>query len=141
MNTPANGPISEYGRYSRVNAAAAAAGLVNVSALKNTYVPIPAVTMPSPVCEISRVANSRRKFCSPSTMRRSVTKADPVSQPNGHRWPEPGPARRSGGLDTPPPYGPIGAPASRSAAGALVTDDLGGWRAIYAREPPRSLKN
>src|SRR5258708_8886314 len=80
MNTPANGPISEYGRYRTVSAAAAAVGLVNVSALKNTYVPIPAVRMPSPVCETRRVENSRRKSRSASTTRRSETKADRVIQ-------------------------------------------------------------
>ena len=36
MKTPANGPISEYGRYRTANAAAAAPGLGNVVALKNT---------------------------------------------------------------------------------------------------------
>ena len=36
MRTPANGPISEYGRYRTANAAAPAAGLGNVVALKNT---------------------------------------------------------------------------------------------------------
>ena len=36
MSTPANGPMSEYGRYSTVNAAAAADGLGNELALKNT---------------------------------------------------------------------------------------------------------
>src|SRR5215813_6835603 len=64
-----------------MSAEAAAVGLVNVVALKNTYVPIAAVTMPSPVCEISRVQNSRRKFRSASTVRRSETNADRVIQP------------------------------------------------------------
>jgi hypothetical protein len=36
MNTPANGPISEYGRYSTAKAAAAAPGLGKLVALKNT---------------------------------------------------------------------------------------------------------
>jgi len=36
MNTPANGPISEYGRYRTVKAAAPAVGLGNVEALKKT---------------------------------------------------------------------------------------------------------
>src|SRR5215470_11781566 len=81
MNTPANGPISEYGRYKTVSAEAAAVGLVNVVALKNTYVPMAAVTIPSPVCDISRVQNSRLKFCSASTVRRSETNADRVIQP------------------------------------------------------------
>ncbi len=44
-----------------MNAAAPAAGLGNVDALKNTYVPTPAVMMPSPVWDTSRVANNRRK--------------------------------------------------------------------------------
>src|SRR5580692_7473761 len=113
MNTPANGPISEYGRYSTVNAAAAAAGLVNVSALKNTYVPIPAVMMPSPVWEISRTVNSRRKFRSASTMRRSETKADRVSQPNGLLRPRPGP--RSACWDTPSAYGARVSPGDTGA--------------------------
>src|SRR5215831_20763334 len=56
MNTPANGPISEYGRYKTVKAAAAAPGLGKLVALKNTYAPSPAVNMPSPACEISLVA-------------------------------------------------------------------------------------
>src|SRR5580658_4131353 len=71
MNTPANGPTSEYGRYRTVNAAAPAAGLGNEDALKNTYVPTPAVMMPSPACEVSRVANSRRNHGSARTVRRS----------------------------------------------------------------------
>ncbi len=74
MNTPANGPISEYGKYKTVNADAAAAGLGNVVALKNTYVPTPAVTMPSPAWEVSRTANSRRKSRSARTPRRSASK-------------------------------------------------------------------
>src|SRR5215472_10247112 len=61
MKTPANGPISEYGRYSDANAAAPCAGFGYVVALKNTYVPSPAVNTPSPACEISRVAKSLRK--------------------------------------------------------------------------------
>ena len=44
-----------------MKAAAPAAGLGNVSALKKTYVPTPAVMMPSPACETSRVVNRRRK--------------------------------------------------------------------------------
>ena len=72
MNTPANGPMSEYGRYNTVNATAAADGLGNVLALKNTYVPTPAVTTPSPAWEISRTVNSRRKSRSASTLRRSA---------------------------------------------------------------------
>src|SRR5579872_4597512 len=76
MSTPANGPITEYGRYNTVKAAAAAAGFGNEVALKNTYVPTPAVTMPSPACEISRVANSLRNPCSARTVRRSDTKAE-----------------------------------------------------------------
>ena len=36
MNTPANGPTTEYGRYSTANAPAPAAGLGNDEALKNT---------------------------------------------------------------------------------------------------------
>jgi len=36
MNTPANGPISEYGRYKTVKAAAAAPGFGKLVALKNT---------------------------------------------------------------------------------------------------------
>jgi len=36
MSTPANGPMTEYGRYKTVNAAAAADGLGNELALKNT---------------------------------------------------------------------------------------------------------
>ncbi len=74
MRTPANGPTSEYGRYSTAKAAAPAAGLGNVSALKKTYVPTPAVMMPSPPWEISRVANRRRKFRSARTARRSARK-------------------------------------------------------------------
>src|SRR5215470_8469063 len=74
MNTPANGPISEYGRYKTVKAAAAAPGLGKLVALKNTYAPRPAANMPSPVCEISRVANRRRKFRSARTARRSPRK-------------------------------------------------------------------
>src|SRR5215475_4762407 len=74
MNTPANGPISEYGRYKTVKAAAAAPGLGKLVALKNTYAPSPAVNMPSPVCEISLVANRRRKFRSARTARRSLKK-------------------------------------------------------------------
>ena len=57
MNTPANGPTSEYGRYKTAKAAAAAPGSGKVVALKNTYAPSPAVNMPSPACEISLVAN------------------------------------------------------------------------------------
>ena len=86
MNTPANGPISEYGRYKTANAAAAAPGLGKEVALKNTYAPSPAVNMPSPDCEISLVANSRRKFRSAKTVRRSATK----------EWPPAG-GRRQGG--------------------------------------------
>ena len=74
MKTPANGPISEYGRYRTTNAAAPRAGFGNVVALKKTYVPTPAVKMPSPVWEISLVANRRRKFRSASTATRSVQK-------------------------------------------------------------------
>src|SRR5215470_8476618 len=74
MNTPANGPISEYGRYKTVKAAAAAPGLGKLVALKNTYAPSPAVNMPSPACEISLVANRRRKFRSARTARRSPRK-------------------------------------------------------------------
>src|SRR5260370_30032997 len=81
MNTPANGPISEYGRYRPANAAAPRAGFGNVVALKNTYVPTPAVKTRSPVGEISRVENSRRKSRSASTTRRSETNADRVIQP------------------------------------------------------------
>jgi len=44
--------------------------------LKNTYVPTPAVMMPSPVCETSLVANSRRKFRSARTTRRSSKNVD-----------------------------------------------------------------
>ena len=40
--------------------------------LKNTYEPRPAVNTPSPVCEMRRVVNSRRKSRSRSTIRRSV---------------------------------------------------------------------
>ena len=76
MKTPANGPISEYGRYRTVNAAAPAAGLGNVDALKNTYVPTPAVTMPSPACETSLVAKRRRKSRSARTVRRSAMNVD-----------------------------------------------------------------
>ena len=76
MNTPANGPTSEYGRYRTVKAAAPAAGLGNVEALKNTYVPTPAVTMPSPVGDTSRMANSRRKSRSASTVRSSAMNVD-----------------------------------------------------------------
>jgi len=72
MNTPANGPMTEYGRYKTMNAIAAADGLGNVLALKNTYVPTPAVTMPSPAWEISRTENSRRKSRSARTLRRSA---------------------------------------------------------------------
>jgi len=67
MSTPANGPMSEYGRYRTANAVAAAPGLGNELALKNTYVPTPAVTIPSPAWEVSRTANSRRKSRSAST--------------------------------------------------------------------------
>ena len=59
-----------------MNAAAPAAGLGNVDALKNTYVPTPAVMMPSPVCETSLVANRRRKFRSARTVRRSPMNVD-----------------------------------------------------------------
>src|SRR5215475_5323058 len=76
MNTPANGPTSEYGRYKTVKAAAAAPGLGKLVALKNTYAPSPAVNMPSPVCEISLVANRRRKFRSARTARRSPRKEE-----------------------------------------------------------------
>ena len=76
MNTPAKGPISEYGRYRTVNAAAPADGLGNDDALKNTYVPTPAVTMPSPVCETSLVAKRRRKPRSARTVRRSAMNVD-----------------------------------------------------------------
>src|SRR5258708_12927315 len=54
MNTPANGPISEYGRYTTGKAAAPFAGPVNVGPLKNTDVPTPAGKTPSPVSGISR---------------------------------------------------------------------------------------
>jgi len=74
MNTPANGPTSEYGRYRTAKAAAAAPGSGKLVALKNTYAPSPAVNMPSPVCEISLVANRRRKFRSARTARRSPKK-------------------------------------------------------------------
>jgi hypothetical protein len=74
MNTPANGPTSEYGRYKTAKAAAAAPGSGKVVALKNTYAPSPAVNMPSPACEISLVANRRRKFRSARTARRSARK-------------------------------------------------------------------
>jgi hypothetical protein len=47
-----------------------------VVALKNTYLPIAAVNTPSPVCEISLVANSRRKPLSASTTRRSEKNDD-----------------------------------------------------------------
>jgi hypothetical protein len=76
MSTPANGPTSEYGRYRAAKAAAPAAGLGNVEALKNTYVPTPAVMMPSPVCETSRVANSLRKSRSARTTLRSPRNVD-----------------------------------------------------------------
>ena len=72
MNTPANGPTSEYGRYKTAKAAAAAPGSGKVVALKNTYAPSPAVNMPSPACEISLVANRRRKFRSARMARRSA---------------------------------------------------------------------
>ena len=74
MNTPANGPMTEYGRYSTVNAAAAADGLGNELALKKTYVPTPAVTTPSPAWDSSRTENSRRKSRSESTLRRSASR-------------------------------------------------------------------
>jgi len=81
MKTPANGPMTEYGRYKTVNATAAADGLGNVLALKNTYVPTPAVTTPSPVWEISRTVNSRRKFRSASTLRRSARRDARATRP------------------------------------------------------------
>src|SRR5258708_12766923 len=111
MNTPANGPISEYGRYTTVKAAAPFAGLVNVVALKNTYVPTPAVKTPSPVCEISRVDSSRRKSRPASTTRRSETNADRVIQlitpPSAHpprtlSRPHPTPAPPPAPPGTPP---------------------------------------
>src|SRR5258708_18789426 len=74
MNTPANGPISEYGRDTTVKAAAPFAGLVNVGALKNTYVPTPAGKTPSPVREISRGDSSRRESRPASPTRRAATK-------------------------------------------------------------------
>src|SRR4029077_15368464 len=74
MNTPAKGPTSEYGRYKTVKAAAAAPGLGKLVALKNTYAPRPAANMPSPVCEISLVANRRRKFRSARAARRAARK-------------------------------------------------------------------
>src|SRR5260370_6523875 len=76
MNTPANGPTSEYGRYRTANAAAPAAGFGNDDALKNTYVPTPAVMMPSPACEKSLVANRRRKTRPASTPRKAAPTAD-----------------------------------------------------------------
>src|ERR1035437_5760274 len=42
MNTPANGPISEYGRYRTAKAAAAAPRLGDVALLKKTDAPTPA---------------------------------------------------------------------------------------------------
>src|SRR5215467_732444 len=71
MNTPANGPISEYGRYSTAKAAAPEAGFGKFVELKKTKPPRTAVNRPSPVCEISRVENSFRKSCSAHTTRRS----------------------------------------------------------------------
>src|ERR1700729_1995462 len=135
MSTPANGPISEYGRYKTVKAAAAAVGFGNVLALKNTYVPTPAVTMPSPACEISRVANRRRNPRSASTVRRSATKAERAIRRHGPPRPETGQVWRSGGRDTllslrrgqgagrdrqgQPPRGPRGGagPAGRAGSG------------------------
>src|SRR5260370_12663098 len=139
MNTPAKGPISEYGRYTTVKAAAPFAGLVNVVALKNTYVPTPAVKTPSPVCEISRVDSSRRKSRPASTTRRSETKADRVIQlitaPSAHpagslSRPQPSPARRPALRGTHPAYG-----ASGPAAGLACWTE--GWpqRAIMAGRP------
>src|SRR5205807_10458927 len=81
MKTPANGPTSEYGRYRTVNAAAPAAGLGNDDALKNTYVPTPAVMIPSPACETSRVESRRRKFFSARTARRSPSNDDLRGRP------------------------------------------------------------
>src|ERR1700722_12206396 len=83
MKTPANGPISEYGPYSTANAAAALAGFGYVVALKNTYVPTPAVKMPSPSCEISLVENSRRNARSAHRIRRSRTKEARRGMPLG----------------------------------------------------------
>src|SRR5260221_14329449 len=136
MNRPANGPISEYGRYTAVKAAAPFAGLVNVVALKNTYVPTPAVKTPSPVCEISRVDSSRRKSRPASTTRRSETKADRVIQlitaPSAHpagtlSRPQPSPVRRPAWRGTHPAYGAAG-----PAAGLACWTE--GWpqRAIMA---------
>ncbi len=83
MNTPANGPISEYGAYRTAKATAPLAGFGNVAALKNTYVPSPAVKMPSPACEISLVDSSRRKSCSAHTMRKSCRKLPRRRDPAG----------------------------------------------------------
>src|SRR5215469_3839246 len=83
MNTPANGPISEYGAYRTANAAAPLDGLGNVAALKKTYVPRPAVKMPSPAWEMSRVLNSRRNPGSSQTTRRSWTKDARRGAPTG----------------------------------------------------------
>src|SRR5258708_12356036 len=49
MNTPANGPISEYGRVKTADAAAPAAGLGNVLPVENTPGPTPAVGTPPPL--------------------------------------------------------------------------------------------
>src|SRR6476660_2994641 len=89
MSTPANGPMTEYGGYSTVNAAAAADGLGNELALKNTYVPTPAVTMPSPAWEISRTENSRRKSRSASTLRRSARREARGTRSAYARWGRP----------------------------------------------------
>src|ERR1022692_37194 len=85
MNTPANGPISEYGRYRTAKAAAAAPGLGNVVLLNKTYAPTPAVNAPSPAWEISRVANRRRKLRSCRTLRSSARNDGPAARPRSFR--------------------------------------------------------
>jgi hypothetical protein len=120
MNTPANGPMSEYGRYKTVKAAAAAPGLGKLVALKNTYAPSPAVNMPSPACEISLVANRRRKFRSARTARRSPTKECCAPDRRQGRRPAVMGGRRRGALagtgeGTRPDYPPPGTPSGRQS--------------------------
>src|SRR5258708_12700415 len=79
MNTPANGPISEYGRDTTVKAAPPFPGLVNVVALKNTYVPTPAGKTPSPVCEINPGDTPPPKPPPPRTTPQSQTKTPPAT--------------------------------------------------------------
>src|SRR5271169_6244035 len=121
MNTPAKGPISEYGAYRTANAAAPFAGFGYVATLKKTYVPRPAVKMPSPVCEITLVDSSRRKSCSVQTMRRSCRK-DPCC-PGADGSGRPG----------------VCAPAGTGGVGScLDTGTAYGARPEQARQPRRS---